>query len=75
MEWASDKHGLHQAVEEYYKMRNEDGNGPLLVSMAMQDLDLLEKKTRLLEARLRTFENNFLFRLFRKARELGRKCP
>jgi len=66
LEWSSDKPELHQAVGEYYQIRNEEGKGPVLISKIIDELNNADKKLKAAELRLRAIEGSIVYRIFQR---------
>jgi len=63
LEWASDKTDFHQAVGEYYSLRNENGEGAILISQIIAELNKVNKILKDTELRLRNIESSFSYRI------------
>ena len=64
LEWSSDKPEFHQAVGEYYRIRNEDGNGSVLTSRIIDELNTANKRLKAVELRLKAMETSISYKIF-----------
>ncbi len=65
LEWSSDKPEFHEAVGEYYRIRNEEGKGPVFVSQLIDELNTAHKKLKDAELRLKAIETSVPGRISR----------
>ena len=63
LEWSSDKPEFHQAVAEYYQIRNEEGKSSVLISQIIDELNTVNKKLKSAELRLRKVENSIPYKI------------
>ncbi len=68
LEWSCDKPEFHQAVAEYYQIRNEQGNGSVLVSQIIDELNTVNKKLKSAELRLKVIETSIVHKVLQRLR-------
>ena len=65
LEWSSGKPEFHQAVAEYYQIRNEEGRGSVLISQIIDELNTTNKRLKTAELRLKAAKTSVSYKISR----------